>query len=153
MIETKDNWNYSRGLLFTYAIPFYHFGLRAKYAFNDKFALTGYLVNGWNNIVDNNTGKTLRHESSPGRPTRSGTSRKIIWPGRRDCQTQLQLAATVGYCGDLLRPRASFLDGQLRLRRGDDFDPAAATRVVTWTGVAGYVRYAFNEQLRSGDAL
>ena len=30
VIETKDNWNYSRGLLFSYAIPFYHFGVRAK---------------------------------------------------------------------------------------------------------------------------
>jgi len=58
VIETKDNWNYSRGLLFSYAIPYYHFGMRAKYAFNDKYSLTGYVVNGWNNVVDNNTGKT-----------------------------------------------------------------------------------------------
>src|SRR5574337_99509 len=59
VIETKDNWNYSRGLLFTYAIPFYHFGMRGKYTFNDKYSLAAYVVNGWNNIVDNNTGKTL----------------------------------------------------------------------------------------------
>jgi hypothetical protein len=58
VIESKDNWNYSRGLLFTYAIPLYHFGVRAKYTFNSKYNLTGYVVNGWNNIVDNNSGKT-----------------------------------------------------------------------------------------------
>src|SRR5205807_5988866 len=58
VIETKDNWNYSRGLLFSYAIPYYHFGMRAKYAFNDKYSLTGSFVNGWNNVIDNNTGKT-----------------------------------------------------------------------------------------------
>jgi hypothetical protein len=58
VIETKDNWNYSRGILFSFAIPYYHFGMRAKYAFNDKYALTGFFVNGWNNVVDNNTGKT-----------------------------------------------------------------------------------------------
>ena len=58
VIETKDNWNYSRGLLFSYAIPYYHFGMRAKYAFNDKYSLSGFFVNGWNNVVDNNTGKT-----------------------------------------------------------------------------------------------
>ncbi len=58
VIETKDNWNYSRGLLFSYAIPYYHFGVRAKYAFNDKYSLSGFFVNGWNNVVDNNTGKT-----------------------------------------------------------------------------------------------
>ena len=49
VIETKDNWNYTRGILFAWAIPYFHTGLSAKYAFNRKFALTGYLVNGWNN--------------------------------------------------------------------------------------------------------
>src|SRR5437016_4786643 len=58
VIETKDNWNYSRGLLFTWSIPYYHFGMRAKYAFNDKYSLTGFFVNGWNNVISNNTGKT-----------------------------------------------------------------------------------------------
>jgi hypothetical protein len=59
VIESKDNWNYSRSLLFAWAIPYFHFGANAKYAFNSKFAVTGYLVNGWNNSVDNNTGKTF----------------------------------------------------------------------------------------------
>ena len=59
VIETKDNWNYSRGLLFTWAIPYYHFGMRAKYVFNDKYSLTVFLVNGWNNVQDNNKGKTV----------------------------------------------------------------------------------------------
>ena len=59
VIETNGNWNYSRGLLFYYAIPYYHFGLRAKYTFNDKVALTGYVVNGWNNVTQNGgSGKT-----------------------------------------------------------------------------------------------
>src|ERR1700704_6360924 len=58
VIESKDNWNYSRSLLFSWAIPYFHFGTSAKYAFNSKFAVTGYLVNGWNNSIDNNTGKT-----------------------------------------------------------------------------------------------
>ena len=58
VIETKDDLNYSRGLLFSYAIPYYHYGLRAKYAFNDKYSVSGCVVNGWNNVMDNNTGKT-----------------------------------------------------------------------------------------------
>ena len=32
VIETKDNWNYSRSLLFALAIPYYHMGMRAAYA-------------------------------------------------------------------------------------------------------------------------
>ncbi len=58
VVESKDNWNYSRSLLFSYAIPYFHFGASAKYAFNPKFAVTAYVVNGWNNTIDNNTGKT-----------------------------------------------------------------------------------------------
>jgi Putative beta-barrel porin-2, OmpL-like. bbp2 len=54
VIESNANWNYSRGLLFDYAIPFFHFGASAKYAFNPKWSLTGYMVNGWNNTNINN---------------------------------------------------------------------------------------------------
>jgi hypothetical protein len=59
VIETKDNWNYSRGLLFALAIPYYHMGMRAAYSPNDKFTVTGFLFNGWNNSVDNNGGKSV----------------------------------------------------------------------------------------------
>ncbi|MFY9690958.1 MAG: porin [Candidatus Acidiferrales bacterium] len=51
VIETNANWNYSRSILFYYAIPYFHFGASAKYAFNPKWSLTGYLVNGWNNTI------------------------------------------------------------------------------------------------------
>ena len=49
VIETSGDWNYSRSILFYYAIPYFHFGANAKYAFNPKFSTTFYLVNGWNN--------------------------------------------------------------------------------------------------------
>ena len=58
VIETNQNWNYSRSLLFYDAIPYYHFGARAKYTFNDKWSVTGYMTNGWNNIASSNSGKT-----------------------------------------------------------------------------------------------
>ena len=58
VIEAKDNWNYSRSLLFALAIPYYHAGLRATYPFSDKVSVTGMVVNGWNDVVDNNSGKT-----------------------------------------------------------------------------------------------
>lgn len=143
VIETKDNWNYSRGLLFTYAIPFYHFGLRAKYAFNDKYALTGYVVNGWNNIVDNNTGKTagLTFGWNPTKkvsvvqnymagPELSGTNRS--W--RQLSDTVVSYSPT-----ERLSLIVNYDYG-----RGDR--PAGLADPVFWTGVAGYVRYAFNER-------
>jgi hypothetical protein len=59
VIESKDNFNYSRGLLFALAIPYYHAGLRVGYAVNDQVSLTGFLLNGWNNVRDQNDGKTV----------------------------------------------------------------------------------------------
>ena len=59
VIETKDNYNYSRGLLFALAIPYYHAGARVSYAASDRVTVTGYLVNGWNNVKDNNNDKTV----------------------------------------------------------------------------------------------
>jgi hypothetical protein len=58
VIESNQNWNYSRGLLFYDAVPYYHFGVRAKYTFNGKWSVTGLATNGWNNVVSTNTGKT-----------------------------------------------------------------------------------------------
>ena len=59
VIESKDNWNYSRSLLFALAIPYYHAGVRATYSPNAKVTLMADVVNGWNNVMENNTGKTV----------------------------------------------------------------------------------------------
>jgi hypothetical protein len=54
VIETKDNWNYTRSLLFAWAIPYYHAGLRYRHAFSPTSGITLHVVNGWNNVEDNN---------------------------------------------------------------------------------------------------
>jgi putative OmpL-like beta-barrel porin-2 len=58
VLESNQNWNYTRSILFYDAIPYYHFGARVKYTFNDKWAVTGFATNGWNNVLSTNTGKT-----------------------------------------------------------------------------------------------
>ena len=59
VIESKDNWNYTRGLLFSFAKPFYHFGAKSTYVASDRVTLTGFVVNEWNNIRGNNTATSL----------------------------------------------------------------------------------------------
>ena len=59
VIETHSNWNYSRSLLFAWAVPYYHMGLRASVPAGEHFTAGFHLVNGWNNVEDNNTGKTV----------------------------------------------------------------------------------------------
>jgi hypothetical protein len=60
VIESQANMNYSRSVLFGFAIPFYHAGLRATLAASDQLSVAGYVVNGWNSTsADNNSDKTF----------------------------------------------------------------------------------------------
>lgn len=61
LIEGYDGYNdnYSRSLLFNYAIPLTHTGVKASYAINSMVSVMGMVVNGWDNAVDNNTGKSV----------------------------------------------------------------------------------------------
>ena len=59
VIEAKDNWNYSRSLLFALAIPYYHTGVRATYNVNDKLSLMGNVVEGWNAVSNHNGFRTV----------------------------------------------------------------------------------------------
>jgi hypothetical protein len=145
VIETKDNWNYSRGILFSYAIPYYHFGARAKYSFNDKYSLTGFFVNGWNNVVDNNTGKTYGMSFGWNPNKKFGVVQNYMaGPEQSNVNsTWRQLSDTVITYSPT--SRLSFMvNGDYG--RGDRFDDGEGgfSKPVYWTGVAGYVKYVFS---------
>jgi hypothetical protein len=135
VIETKDNWNYSRSLLFALAIPYYHVGFRATLPLNDKVTLAGFAVNGWNNSTENNSGKTF------GVGATVKPSSKLTWvagymrgPEQKDdnadkrqlFDTTVTVTATP----------------KLSLMANYDYgkDTVAGTGV-SWTGVALYARY------------
>lgn len=59
VIETPNNWNYSRSLLFVWCEPYYHFGFRASAPVGKRFNAGFQLVGGWNNIVTGATFKTV----------------------------------------------------------------------------------------------
>ena len=66
--ETYHNFNYSRSLLFTLGEPYYHFGLRATVLLTKSFTAGVQLVNGCNDVRDNNSGKTVGLTSTLTRP-------------------------------------------------------------------------------------
>ncbi len=139
VIETKDNWNYSRGLLFSWAIPYFHFGLRAKYAFNGKVALTGFLLNGWNNSVDNNAGKTTGFTLAL-TPTKklSIYENYYVGPEETNDDTNFRhLTDTVV---------AYNATPKLSLMANYDYAHETVTggSPIWWSGIAGYIKYAPN---------
>jgi hypothetical protein len=144
VIETNQNWNYSRSLLFYYAIPYYHFGVRAKYSFNDKWSIAGYAVNGWNNTVDNNSGKT------------GGVS--IAWNATKKLAiTQNYLSGpepvgTVSSWRNLSDTVVAYnpttkLSFIANVDYGRQQKLSSTQTPADWSGIAGYVKYAFNPKV------
>lgn len=57
--ESQDNLNYTRGVLYWLGQPAFHTGLRVNAELTRNLNLRALLVNGWNNTIDNNSGKTF----------------------------------------------------------------------------------------------
>ena len=70
VIESPANLNFSRGLLFTNAIPLTHTGIYADYKFNDTIEAKFGIVDGWNNSTSGSVGTF----SGAGVLTTSGTN-------------------------------------------------------------------------------
>lgn len=58
VIDSRGNPNYSRSILFGYAIPFTHTGFRVSYAATDALTLMVGVNQGWDTIKDTNSAKT-----------------------------------------------------------------------------------------------
>jgi hypothetical protein len=142
VIETKDNWNYSRGLLFAWAIPYYHAGVRAKYSFSSKVSLMGAVVNGWNNVEENNTGKTFGLSL-----TLAPTPKLSII---QNYTTGPEQANDRHHFRHLLDTIVTYnFNKQWAVMGNYDYgiDTLMAGGKVHWQGVAGYLRYAPTERL------
>ena len=138
VIETKDNWNYSRGLLFAWAIPYYHTGMRAAYAISDKVSVTGFLVNGWNNSAENNTGKTVGAQLMI-KPTAALMLLTNYTGGpeqNNDNDDWRHLSDSI----------VTFTVNKVTLAGNYDYaQDTVAGSTVKWQGVAGYIRYQAND--------
>jgi len=138
VIEAKDNWNYSRSLLFALAIPYYHSGVRATYAPNDKISFMGNVVNGWNNVTENNGGKTFGAQVAF-KPTGSLSLVQNFMSGPEqadDTADWRRLFDTVATY--TINPRVSVMG---------NYDYGTDTLAGTpahWQGVAGYVKVQAN---------
>jgi hypothetical protein len=58
VINSTQDTNYSRSILFGYAIPFTHTGVRLTYAASDQVSLIVGVNNGWDQLQDANKQKT-----------------------------------------------------------------------------------------------
>ena len=59
VIEANSNWNYSRSLLFAWAIPYYHMGIRTSTPITKEWTVGIQVVNAWNMLWGNNDFKNV----------------------------------------------------------------------------------------------
>lgn len=59
VIESNANFNYTRSLLFAWAIPYYHFGVKTTVPVTKTFTAGFQLVNAWNTVNGNNDFKNV----------------------------------------------------------------------------------------------
>ncbi|WP_246051995.1 porin [Leptospira idonii] len=52
------NWNYTRAFALDY-VPYYTAGVRVSHQFSDKFSMQFHIMNGWQNITENNRDKSF----------------------------------------------------------------------------------------------
>jgi hypothetical protein len=128
VIESQDNWNYTRSILFGYAIPFNHTGVRATLPVTGKVSLSGFLLNGWNNGSDLSGDKTVALGAVV-KPNPSLTWNASYMGGREtegsDFRSLLDTTVTVG------------VSSKLSLMGNFDYGQEGDVR---WWGLAAYAK-------------
>ena len=130
VIESQDNWNYTRSILFGYAIPFYHVGVRAHGAPRPTSCRSpATCVNGWNNSSEVNGDKTV-HLQLTWKPTT-----KLTWIGNYMFGKETPGSDDLR---NLFDTTLIWSPGKLSLMANYDYGSEGDT---SWWGIAGYAKY------------
>jgi hypothetical protein len=152
VIQSTANPNFSRSILFGYAIPFTHTGVRAYYDITDMFQLMGGVNQGWDDLKDTNSSKGyelgfnfMPLKSLSIHPMLHGGKERVgglVDTGPEGDRNLFDLVVTFN-----ATDRLSFI---LNYDRGTQANtaglvPSGASKAV-WSGWAGYASYQFTDQ-------
>ncbi|HJQ10343.1 MAG TPA: porin [Gemmatimonadaceae bacterium] len=147
LIEGYDGYNdnYSRSILFGFAIPFTHTGVKASYTINSKVAGMIEVVQGWDLVHDNNGAKSIGAQLTltPATPV----SVILGWIGGPELPNDNHTRRNVFDLVTTYKPTGALTfavnadygieDGTSVVRPGDD---------AKWKGIGGYATYALTSQ-------
>ena len=140
VIETNANWNYSRSLLFAWAIPYFHTGIRASYPVSDQVTLMGMLANGWNGFDDNNKAKTLGAQISYAPTKRLTLIQNWVGGAEQDNNSKNRRNVFDFVANFQATDQLAFIVN------GDYGTEKVTSGHAVWMGIAGMTRYAFNDK-------
>ena len=133
VIESKDDWNYSRGILFAWAIPYFHFGLRSTIPLSKTDTFGVQVVNGWNNVTSNNGGVTIGINNSLVKPKYTWNADVYTGPSNYSTQKGYRNLFDTTL---ILTPNAKF-NALINYDYGQNRDNAPSdTSLNHWQGVA-----------------
>lgn len=131
---TKDNWNYTRSTLGELA-PYYQTGIKASYAWSDRWSGQLHVIRGWQLIGDNNAAPSLGTQLAYNDARLSAAVNTWIGPELPHDRTHLrELLDLVGTYK--LTPKLSI---------GSSID-AGRQQSSHWGGIAAYGRYALDDR-------
>ncbi len=150
-IDPRTDTNFSRSILYGFAIPFAHTGVRATVVANDQFTLNLGVVNGWDDLKDTNSAKTLELGATftPIKAlslTADGYVGKERVGGLTEVgpEGQRELVDIIG-SWNITDALALVLNYDWGRQDGGAVDGGTAR----WNGLAGYLNYAFNDHWRA----
>ena len=154
VINSTANTNYSRSILFGYAIPFTHTGARVSYAVTDTLTLVGGVNQGWDALKDTNSAKTLElggtfspsKQFSVAAMNHYGKERVggLVGTGPEGNRNLIDIVATFNANDNL----TFILNYDYATQENTATVAANGASKSKWEGLAGYVNYQFNEQWR-----
>lgn len=135
VIEAKDNWNYSRSLLFVNAIPYWHFGARSSMPISKTETIGFQLFNGWNNVSKSNGGVSGAFTSALVKPKYTWNFNYLVGPENSNSTSGLRqlFDSTL-----LLTPNSKF-NAYINYDYGQNRDAVPAQddkKLNHWQGVA-----------------
>jgi len=161
VINSQNDVNYSRSILFGYAIPFTHTGVRGTYKVNDALSLIVGVNNGWDDFQDTNGDKTLEL-GLLWAPMKSFSLAAQGYTGKE--QLSNYFCAPAAACLSPQKGTRNLIDVVATYNATDQLtfvlnydhgtqDNAAlftvtGTNKAKWDGWAGYVNYQINEKWR-----
>src|SRR6266446_712067 len=150
VIKSDGDVNYSRSILFGYAIPFTHTGVRATYKVNDALTVLGGVNEGWDAFESPSHNATVELGGTFA-PTKT-VSITASYYGGKELVTNYPKSAAKG-TRNLFDIVGTFnatdqLTFVLNYDYGTQGNAAAGGGKAKWDGIAGYANYQINDQWR-----